>query len=197
MPVAEILAGIALVKSSVDFIKSNIDTCKDIGEIGGAIDGLLRGQQEVNKKQGQRGLGVREQFDTSHIARETIDAKLAAEQLQEVANMVNLRFGPNTWKEILEERARRIAEQKEAIKQAKIEKAKADKELWADVKAVLTVLGAIIGSILGNMNSNSSGGTRTVCKTETRYTEESRTIYSHSTISFVYNGKQYSLKFKK
>ena len=43
--------------------------------------------------------------------------------------------------------------------------------------------GAIIGSILGNMNSNSSGGTRTVCKTETRYTEESRTIYSHSTIS--------------
>jgi uncharacterized protein YcfJ len=57
--------------------------------------------------------------------------------------------------------------------------------------------GAIIGSILGNMNSNSSGGTRTVCKTETRYTEESRTIYSHSTISFVYNGKQYSLNFKK
>ena len=55
MPVAEILAGIALVKSSVDFIKSNIDTCKDIGEIGGAIDGLLRGKDEVNKKQGQRG----------------------------------------------------------------------------------------------------------------------------------------------
>ena len=68
MPIAEILAGIALVKSSVDFIKSNIDTCKDIGEIGGAIDGLLRGQQEVNKKSGSRGLGVREQFDTTHIA---------------------------------------------------------------------------------------------------------------------------------
>lgn len=148
MPVAEILAGIALVKSSVDFIKSNIDTCKDIGEIGGAIDGLLRGKDQVNKKQGKRGLGVREQFDTSHIARETIDAKLAAEQLQEVANMINLRFGPNTWKEILEERARRIAEQKEAEKQARIEKAKADKELWADVKAVLAVLGAIIGMIV-------------------------------------------------
>ena len=144
MPVAEILAGIALVKSSVDFIKGNIDTCKDIGELGSAIDSLLRGKDEVNKKQG-KGPGVREQFDTSHIARETIDAKLAAEQLQEVANMVNLRFGPNTWKEILEERARRISEQKEAIKQAKIEKAKADKELWADVKTVLAVVGAVIG----------------------------------------------------
>ena len=148
MPVAEILAGIALVKSSVDFIKSNIDTCKDIGEIGGAIDGLLRGKDEVNKKQGKRGLGVREQFDTSHIARETIDAKLAAEQLQEVANMINLRFGPNTWKEILEERARRIAEQKEAEKQARIEQAKADKELWEDVKMVFAVICAIIGMVV-------------------------------------------------
>ena len=147
MPVAEILAGIALVKSSVDFIKSNIDTCKDIGELGGAIDKLLKGKDEVNKKQSKRGLGVKEQFDTSHIARETIDAKLAAEQLQEVSNMINLRFGPNTWKEILEERARRISEQKEAIKQAKIEKAKADKELWADVKMVLAVIGAVIGMI--------------------------------------------------
>ena len=148
MPIAEILAGIALVKSSVDFIKSNIDTCKDIGEIGGAIDGLLRGKDEVNKKQAKRGLGVKEQFDTSHIARETIDAKLAAEQLQEVANMVNLRFGPDTWREILEERARRIAEQKEAIRLAKIEKAKADKELWADVKMTLAVIGAVIGMIV-------------------------------------------------
>ena len=152
MPVAEILAGIALVKSSVDFIKSNIDTCKDIGEIGSAIDGLLRGQQEVNKKQGKRGLGVKEQFDTSHIARETIDAKLAAEQLQEVANMINLRFGPNTWKEILEERARRIAEQKESIRLAKIEKAKADKQLWIEIKQVFTVAGIIflaLGLIVG------------------------------------------------
>ena len=152
MPVAEILAGIALVKSSVDFIKSNIDTCKDIGEIGSAIDGLLRGKDEVNKKQGKRGLGVKEQFDTSHIARETIDAKLAAEQLQEVANMINLRFGPNTWKEILEERARRIAEQKESIRLAKIEKAKADKQLWVEIKQVFTVAGIIflaLGLIVG------------------------------------------------
>ena len=152
MAVAEILAGVALVKSSVDFIKSNIDTCKDIGEIGSAIDGLLRGKDEVNKKQGKRGLGVKEQFDTSHIARETIDAKLAAEQLQEVANMINLRFGPNTWKEILEERARRIAEQKESIRLAKIEKAKADKQLWIEIKQVFTVAGIIflaLGLIVG------------------------------------------------
>ena len=151
MPVAEILAGIALVKSSVDFIKSNIDTCKDIGELGSAIDSLLRGKDEVNKKQG-KGPGVREQFDASHIARETIDAKLAAEQLQEVANMINLRFGPNTWREILEERARRISAAKEAEKLARIEKRKADAELWADIKTVLLVVGVVVigaGVVIG------------------------------------------------
>ena len=44
--------------------------------------------------------------------------------------------------------------------------------------------GAILGGLLGNMNSNASGGTRTVCKTETRYSEESKTVYSYSTIKF-------------
>jgi uncharacterized protein YcfJ len=57
--------------------------------------------------------------------------------------------------------------------------------------------GAILGGLLGNMNSNASGGTRTVCKTETRYSEESKTMYSHSTINFEYHGKMYTLKFQK
>ena len=54
--------------------------------------------------------------------------------------------------------------------------------------------GAIIGGILGNQNSTASGN---VCRTETRYNEEARTVYSHSTITFVYEGKQYKLNFKK
>ena len=145
MPVAEILAGIALVKSSVDFIKSNIDTCKDIGDIGGAIDGLLRGKDQVNKKSGKRGLGVREQFDTTHIASETIDAKIAAEKMQEVAMMLNMRFGPDTWREICEERARRIQEQKELERQARLQKAKEHKEHMASLKMIGLVVLAIIG----------------------------------------------------
>ena len=150
MPIMEIMAGIALVKSSVDFIKSNIDTCKDIGEIAGAIDGLLQGHQEVNKKSGQRGLGVLEQFDATHIARETIDAKIAAEKLQEVSVMINMRFGPDTWKEILEERARRIQEQKAHEKAVRIQKAKDHKELMAQLQmiGIVTLSILAIGSIL-------------------------------------------------
>ena len=57
--------------------------------------------------------------------------------------------------------------------------------------------GAIIGGMLGHSNSNASGGTKRVCQVETRYTEESRRVYSHSTISFIYEGKSYRVNFKK
>ena len=62
---AETLAGIALVKSAVDGIKSAIGT-----------------------------------------ARETIDAKLAAEHRQEIATLIDLRFGHGTWQSIINERAK-------------------------------------------------------------------------------------------
>ena len=58
-------------------------------------------------------------------------------------------------------------------------------------------LGAVIGGMLGHNNSNASGGTKRVCSTEIRYNEEERTIYSHSHITFWYEGKRYNLKFKK
>ena len=52
--IAETLAGIALVKQSVDFIKSQINTAKDIGELAGAVDGLFRGQDEIEKARNKK-----------------------------------------------------------------------------------------------------------------------------------------------
>jgi len=157
MPVAEILAGIALVKASVSFIKDNISTCKDIGDIAGAVDNLLKGKDEVNRKRSKKGLGVREQFDTSHIARETIDAKLAAEQLQEISHMINLRFGPDTWREIITERARRIQaakeEQRLIKKQEALEAAQQMKEM-KQIGGVFAILFCIIGIVVGTVAYN-------------------------------------------
>ena len=58
-------------------------------------------------------------------------------------------------------------------------------------------IGAIIGGMLGHSNSGAIGGTKRVCQVETRYSEESKRVYSHSTISFIYEGKSYSVNFKK
>ena len=58
-------------------------------------------------------------------------------------------------------------------------------------------LGAVIGGMLGHNNSNKTGGVQRQCRTEIRYNENSRTIYSHSHIEFWYEGRKYNLKFKK
>ena len=57
--------------------------------------------------------------------------------------------------------------------------------------------GAIIGGMLGHQNSDAKGGTRRVCREETRYTESQERVYSHSTISFLYNGKIHKVRFQK
>ena len=57
--------------------------------------------------------------------------------------------------------------------------------------------GAVIGAMLGHANSNATGGSKTVCKVETRYNEERQTIYSHSTVTFTHEGKEYTVRFQK
>jgi hypothetical protein len=119
-PVTTALAGIALVKKSVDFIKDNIQTCQDIGQIMGHVENAMVGEQQIIKDRDKKGA---DPFATENVAQEIIDAKLAREQLNEIRNLVNLRFGPNTWQEILAERKRRIDAKKQAIREAKRKKA--------------------------------------------------------------------------
>jgi hypothetical protein len=145
MPVAEILAGIALVKSSVDFIKSNINTAKDIGEIAGAIDGLFQGNEDVQKKRNKKtGIGLKDQFGIQSVAQEMIDAKLAEEKLQEMRNMIDMRFGPGTWQKILDERQKRIAEAREAARLARIKKRKEEEEFWEMIKMFIIIGSCVV-----------------------------------------------------
>lgn len=146
MVVAEVLTGIALVQKSVEFIKSNIQTANDIRDIAGSIDDLFTGEKQVqqarNKKAGGSGLG--DQFGVDTVAKEMIDAKIAAENLQQVASLVDMRFGHGTWAGIIAERAKRIQEAKEAAIAAKKQKAKQDREFMEGVKTVSITFSVII-----------------------------------------------------
>ena len=145
MVVAEVLAGIALVKSSVDFIKSNIDTAKDIGEIAGAIDGLFQGAEQCQKQRNKKsGVSVKDQFGINSVAQEVIDAKLAEEKLQEMRTLVDMRFGPGTWQSILDLRAKRIQEEKEARRLRAIQKRKEEQEFWEQMKMFAIIVGCIV-----------------------------------------------------
>lgn len=118
---AETMAGIALVKASVDGIKKAITTCNDIGDIAKYIDGMFEGEQQIQKK---RRKAQKDPFAVNSIAEETINAKLAQEHMQEMKNLINIRFGPGVWEGIIAERAKRIHEAKEAEKQERIAKRK-------------------------------------------------------------------------
>ena len=143
--IAETLAGIALVKSAVDGIKSAIGTANDIGDIAGYIDNLFEGEKQVqqnrNKKAGSAGLG--DQFGVDTVAREVIDARIAAEKLQEVATMVDMRFGPGTWKGSVAERAKRIQAAKEAAAAARREEFRKQEEMMENIK-----LGALLTGVV-------------------------------------------------
>ena len=144
-PISTALAGIALVKSAVDGIKSAIGTANDIGDIAGQIDALFTGQKQVNEARNKKsGVGLTDQFGVESVARERIDAKLAAEKLQEVATMVNMRFGPNTWKNILEERQKRIQEAKEAAAAERRRKLQASREFEEMMKQIVLVATIIV-----------------------------------------------------
>lgn len=140
MVVAEVLTGIALVQQSVKFIKENISTAQDIGQIATQIDDLFRGEKETQQSRTRKSsTSLGDQFGVDTVAKEVIDAKLAAEQLQEVATMVDMRFGHGTWAGILAERAKRIQEAKEVAAAARRKKIQADREFEEGVKQFLLI----------------------------------------------------------
>mgnify|MGYP003119692379 CR=1 FL=1 len=121
MVVAEILTGIALVKKSVDFIKENISTVQDIQGIAKQIE---------------------EQFGIESTANDFIDRKLLEEKRNELKMIINMRFGPTAWDQIIAERAERINQAKEAKKQAQLEAKQQREEVFEALKWVaFTLLG--------------------------------------------------------
>ena len=147
MVVAEILTGIALVQKSVEFIKSNIGTVNDIKDIAKQIDGFFLGEEQMNKKQG-KGMGIAQQFGIESSASDFIDRKLLEEKRYELKQIINLRFGPTAWDQILAERAERINQAKEAQKQAKIQAKKQQEEIWEALKWVTIILFGVGVTIL-------------------------------------------------
>ena len=139
-PISAALTGIALVQKSVDFIKSNIATANDIKDIAGALDGLFAGEKQVQKERfsDKSMLG-----QTKDAASKVIDAKLAAEALQEMRTLINHRFGHGTFQQIIAERNKAIREEKERIaEQKRIARKQAQQR-----KEMMMVIGSVVGGI--------------------------------------------------
>ena len=146
--IAETLAGIALVKSAVDGIKSTINTANDIGDIAKYVDNLLEGEQQVQKQRSKKsGTRLSDQFGIESVAQEVIDARLAQEKVNEMRTLVDMRFGPGTWQSIVDERARRIQQAKEQAAQARREQRLKQEELEEAIKTTLMIAGVILVAV--------------------------------------------------
>mgnify|MGYP003124452271 FL=1 len=143
-PISTALAGFALFKSAVDGLKSAIGTANDVSDIAGFLDNLFEGEKQVQQERNKKsGMGLGDQFGVKTVAAEIINAKLAQEQMREIATMVDLRFGHGTWKSIVDERARRIQAAKEAEAAAKKAKMQKQKDFEATMQQVV-MAGAVV-----------------------------------------------------
>ena len=149
--VAEILTGIALVSSAVKGIKSAIGTAKDVSEIANDIDNLFKGKEEVKQQahplasKWDKFLGKTlgdsaDRLSIGAIAKETIEEKLAEEQILKVRRMINLRFGGGTWDDILLERQKRLEAHKKKTEKARKKK----KKKWDRVYKVIEYVGGVM-----------------------------------------------------
>ena len=161
MAIAEILTGIALVKKSVDFIKENISTVQDIHGIAKQIDGFFLGEEQMNKGQG-KGFSIKEQFGIESSATDFIDRKLLEEKRHELKMIINLRFGPQAWDQILAERANRINEAKEAQRKARLQAKQRQEELLETLKWValsFIFIGLVLGGLVVGVKVFAKGNT--------------------------------------
>jgi len=149
MVVAEILTGIALVQKSVDFIKSNISTANDIKDIAKQIDGFFTGEEQMNKELG-KGMSIAEQFGSvESSANDFINRKLLEEKREELKFIINMRFGPTTWDQIIAERAAKINKAKEAVRLQKVEARQKQKEIVDTLQTMAIIFCVIAVFVIG------------------------------------------------
>jgi len=149
MVVAEILTGIALVQKSVEFIKSNISTVNDIKGIAKQIDGFFLGEEQMNKEQG-KGMSIAEQFGSvENSANDFINRKLLEEKREELKFIINMRFGPTTWDQIIAERAAKINQAKEAVRLQKVEARQKQKEIVDTLQTMAIIFCVIAVFVIG------------------------------------------------
>jgi hypothetical protein len=141
MVVAEIALGLKLAndavtlgKSAVEGCAKVINNCKDPSEISGHLDQLFKAQYDLEQQSkknknnpawdtylktklndGDEAIGE----SISDVTAEVIHEKQIAEQIAAMAKMLNRRFGPDTWNEILDLRDERKKENKIKRKKAK------------------------------------------------------------------------------
>ena len=161
------MAGLALVKKSVEVCKSAVDTCNDISELSGSLNQLFHHHSEAERHAAaskkrkapsrlrqfltqQTGSDEEDDLSVGAVAAEIIEKKKVDKAIWRLSLQVDQKWGPGTWGTIIDERNKRLRERAAADKLAKenaLKKRAQDRIFWQ--KVLLELRNAVIVIIFG------------------------------------------------
>ena len=147
MVVAEVLTGIALLKSATNAIKDAIDTGKEATGIMKLVHQCFTAEQQIQKDR-KTSVGVKDQLGMENIVQQQIDMKLAEEMMSEVRSLCNLRFGPTFWSDCISARNKAIEEEKARQRRKVIQAKQNAKEMRQGLFTVISII-VVAGLIFG------------------------------------------------
>ena len=140
-PITTAVAAVAAASKAIEFIKARINDVQSVADISQQIGTLFDCQKKLNDERNkQAGVGDIK-FKNSIDA--VLEAKKLQEQMNDIRTMINMRFGPDTWQEIVDLHNKKLREQKEAQAKARREAIRKAKEFEETLKTVLIITGVI------------------------------------------------------
>jgi uncharacterized protein YneF (UPF0154 family) len=95
-------------------------------------------------------MSIAEQFGSvENSANDFINRKLLEEKREELKFIINMRFGPTTWDQIIAERAAKINQAKEAVRLQKVEARQKQKEIVDTLQTMAIIFCVIAVVIIG------------------------------------------------
>ena len=140
-PITTAVAAVAAASNAIAFIKARINDVQSVADISQQIGTLFDCQKKLNDERNKQASVGDISFKSSIDA--VLEAKKLQEQMNEIRTMINLRFGPDTWQEIVDLHNKKLREQKEAQAQARREAVRKVKEFEETLKTVLIITGVI------------------------------------------------------
>ena len=140
-PITTAVAAVAAASNAIAFIKARINDVQSVADISQQIGTLFDCQKKLNEERNKQASVGDISFKSSIDA--VLESKKLQEQMNEIRTMINLRFGPDTWQEIVDLHNKKLREQKEAQAKARREAIRKAKEFEETLKTVLIITGVI------------------------------------------------------
>lgn len=136
-PITTAVAAVTAASNAIAFIKARINDVQSVADISSQVSTLFDCQKKLNDERNKQASVGDISFKSSIDA--VLESKKLQEQMNEIRTMINLRFGPDTWQEIVDLHNQKLREQKEAQAKARREAIRKAKEFEETLKTVLIV----------------------------------------------------------